>query len=194
MKRSLILVFSVLLVTPSLAQEETLVSGHFHSGGYGGPVWRLGLVNGKVGLFSGGRGGWIINHAVALGGGGYSLVLDVETDEVSTDGKPLYLHLNYGGFEVEYIHKSNKVIHWTIHTTIGSGTVKLREHDPKEVTESDRFFMVEPSFNMDVNVSHWFRIGVGGSYRLAMGVDLSGITSSNVSGPSGLIILKFGIF
>ena len=141
MRRSSILILSVLLVTPLLAQEETLVSGHFLSGGYGGPVWKLGLVNGKVGLFSGGRGGWIINHTVALGGGGYSLVLDVETDEVSADAKQLYLDFEYGGFEVEYIHKSNQVMYWTLHTTIGSGTVKLREHDPTEAIESDRFFM-----------------------------------------------------
>ena len=62
MKRLFICLLSILLVAPSLAQEETLVEGEFHSGGYGGPVWKAGLVNGKVGLYSGGRGGWIINH------------------------------------------------------------------------------------------------------------------------------------
>jgi len=194
MNKIIVLLFSFFIAMPLLAQEETLIDDGFHSGGYGGPVWKIGLVNGKVGLFSGGRGGWIINHRFVIGGGGYNQILDVETDEVSSDGKPLYLNLSYGGFEMEYIHESDKLVHWTVHTLIGSGYVKLKVHDPNEAIETDNFFMVEPSFNVDMNISSWFRIGLGLSYRIAMGVDLPEITSSDVSGPSGLIILKFGSF
>lgn len=188
MKKCLIILLVIFMATPLLAQEETLVGRGIHSGGYGGPVWKVGLVNGKTGLFSGGRGGWIINHKFAIGGGGYSMITDVEADG------QLYLDMEYGGFEMEYIHKSNKLIHWTIHTLLGAGTVKLKEHDPRDDIESDRFYLIEPSFNFDFNVADWFRIGLGASYRLAFGVDMSGVTSSDVSGPSGLIILKFGSF
>lgn len=194
MKKCLIFLLSVLLVAPLLAQEETLVDGEFHSGGYGGPVWKAGLVNGKVGLYTGGRGGWIINHKFVIGGGGYSLVMDVETDEISANGKELFLDLSYGGFEMEYIHKSDRLMHWTIHANLGSGTVKLREHDPNEVVETDRFYVFEPSFNLDFNITNWFRLGLGVSYPLFLGVDLGEITSSDISGPSCLIVLKFGSF
>lgn len=194
MKPYSILFLSILLVTSLHAQEETLVGDGFHSGGYGGPVWKVGLVNGKVGLFSGGRGAWIINHTFAIGGGGYSLIVDVETDAVSANEKQLYLDFEYGGFEMEYIHKSDKLVHWTIHAMLGGGTVRLLEHDPKEAIETDNFYMVEPSFNMDINISSWFRIGIGVSYRFAIGLDLEEITNSDISGPSGLIILKFGSF
>ncbi len=188
------LFLSIFLAIPLLAQEETLIRDGFHSGGYGGPVWKVGLINSKVGLFSGGRGGWIINHTFVIGGGGYQQLLDVETDAVSSDGKPLYLNLSYGGFEMEYIHDSDRLVHWTIHVLIGSGIVKLKEHNPNKAFKTDNLFMVEPCFDIDMNVSEWFRIGVGVSYRVAMGVDLPRITSSDVSGPSGLIILKFGSF
>ena len=47
---------------------------------------------------------------------------------------------------------------------------------------------------MDINVSSWLRIGLGASYRIAVGLDLEEITNSDISGPSGLIILKFGKF
>ena len=194
MRKWSIVILFILLVAPLLAQEETLFGNQFHSGGYGGPVWKVGLVNGKIGMFSGGRGGWIINHTIAIGGGGYDLIMDVETDQISDDGKPIYLDLSYGGFELEYIHQSDKLIHWTIHTMFCSGKAKLKEHDPTQAIETDRFYMIEPSFNFDINISKWFRLGFGASYRIALGVDLAGITSSNLSGPSGLIILKFGCF
>ncbi len=194
MKRCFVILFSLFTSISLLAQEETLIDDGFHSGGYGGPVWKIGWVNGHLGLFSGGRGGWIINHTFVLGGGGYSQLLDVKTDQFSTEGKPLYLNVGYGGFEMEYIHESDKLIHWTVHAMIGSGYAKLKEHNPNEAVKTDNIYMFEPSFNVDVNVSQWFRIGLGLSYRLAMDVDLPGITSSDVGGPSGLVILKFGSF
>ncbi len=194
MKKCFMILFSIFMVFPLLAQEETLINDGFHSGGYGGPVWKVGLINGHWGLFSGGRGGWIINHTFVVGGGGYHQFLDVETDQVSTDGKPLYLNVSYGGFEMEYIHESDKLVHWTIHAMIGSGKVKLKEHNPNEAIETDNIFMIEPGFNVDMNISTWFRIGLGVSYRFALGVDLPGIASSDVCGPSGLLIFKFGSF
>ena len=194
MKKCFVILFCIFISMPLLAQEETLIDDGFHSSGYGGPVWKMGLINGHLGLFSGGRGGWIINHIFVIGGGGYSQVLDVETDYVSVNEKPLYLNVSYGGFEMEYIHQSDKLIHWTIHMMIGSGKVKLKEHNPNEAVETDNFFMIEPSFNVDMNISTWFRIELRVSYRLAMGVDLTGIGSSDICGPSGLVILKFGDF
>jgi hypothetical protein len=54
--------------------------------------------------------------------------------------------------------------------------------------------MIEPAFNMDINVSNWFRVGFGIGYRVAMGLDTDAISNSDISGPSGSILLKFGIF
>jgi hypothetical protein len=102
--------------------------------------------------------------------------------------------MEYGGFEMEYIHKSDKLTHWTVHTLIGGGTARLRVHDPRSTLESGRFYIVEPSLNVDVNITTWFRIGVGGGYRIVFGLDLEEVTSSDLCGPSGLIIFKFGSF
>jgi hypothetical protein len=194
MKRIWILPFTVVFAVLSFAQEETLVGGELHSGGYGGPVWKVGFFDGRLGLLSGGRGGWIINHKVAIGGGGYSLLLDVKSDAVSSNGRPLYIDMTYGGFEIEYIHDSDRLIHWTIHALLGTGTVKTKVHDPVETVDTDAFYIVEPSMNFDFNMARWFRIGFGFSYRLAFGVDLEGISSSDIHGLSGLVIFKFGRF
>jgi len=91
------------------------------------------------------------------------LVSDIETDMLSENGKKLFLDLDFGGLELEYIHNSDKIIHWTIHTMLGRGKATLLEHDPKSAEESDHFYMLVPSFDVDFNINDWFRIGVGAS-------------------------------
>jgi len=185
----------LLVLAPAVwAEVETLTGGSFESGGYGGPVYKVGLIGDEIGLFSGGRGGWIINHTFVVGGGGYSTMFDVETDLVDEGGETYYLRMNYGGFEMEYIHNSDRVLHWTVHLTLGGGSASLRLHDPDYTEESDHFYIVEPSVNMDVNVTDWFRLGFGASYHAVFGVDLTGMEDSDLGGPSGQIVFKFGHF
>lgn len=182
------------VATALVAQEKTLIGKEIESGGYGGPVWKAGLVNGKTGVFSGGRGAWIINHKFAIGGGGYSLTTDVRSDGSGENGKPLYIQLEYGGFEMEFIHDSDKIVHWTFHTLFGGGSARLVEQKPDRTITSEKFYMVEPSVDLDFNVTSWFRFGIGAGYRVAMGLNLPGVANSDISGPSALIILKFGSF
>lgn len=189
-----VVIFTVLTAAIAVQAQETLVGDGFHSGGYGGPVWKVGSVNGKTGLFAGGRGGWIINHKFVIGGGGYGIITEVETELTSADGKTLFLDMDYGGFEMEYIHNSDKLIHWTFHTMLGSGSVKLVENDPRNHIDDDKMFIIEPSLNVVFNIMSWFRIGVGMSYRAVFGVEMADISSADLGGPSGLIILKFGSF
>ena len=194
MKKELIILLMVLSASLLFAQEETLFSGATHHGGYGGPVWKVSSVNGHTAVLNGGRGGWIINHTIALGGGSYRLFSDVESDLVGEADKKLYIDMEYGGFEVEYIHRSDNLVHWTINTLFGGGEMQLREHEPNNEIDNDKFFAVEPSFNVDLNINRWFRIGGGVSYRAIFGLDIEGIEDSELSGPSAGIILKFGSF
>ena len=78
MKKTVIIFVASIMVTPVLAQEETLISGQLEYGGYGGPVVKFTTINNDWEVMVGGRGGWIINHSFVLGGGGYGLVTDVE--------------------------------------------------------------------------------------------------------------------
>lgn len=194
MKKGFMILLIVLAASSLFAQARTLFSGRMHHGGYGGPVWQVSSVNGNAAVLSGGRGGWIINHTIALGGGGYSLFSDVESDLMSEAGKKLYIDMEYGGFEVEYIHRSDDLVHWTIHSLFGGGDMSLKEHEPNNEINNDKFFVVQPSFNVDLNVNTWFRVGGCVSYRAIFGLDIKGIEDSDLSGPSAGIILKFGSF
>lgn len=178
-----------------LAEEETLLGSDISHGGFGGPVVKLTQVNDHFGVMAGGRGGWILNHRFVIGGGGYGLTDTVKGNEVAVGDTPDIM-MGYGGLEFEYILNPDQVFHLSVYTLLGGGGVfynNNREFSWND-EESDAFFVAEPAVNLIVNMTHFLRIGVGMSYRLITGVELQGISDSDLSGIAGNITLKFGIF
>lgn len=194
MKKTLFIFTVIILASTLRAQEQTLVGKNIDNGGYGGLVWKLTSIKGNSALIAGARGGWIIDHTFAIGGGGYSTISDIKAELLNENNEPLYLILDYAGLELEYIHNSDKLIHWTFHTLLGGGEVRLTEHDSEDKIASDDLWVIEPSLDIDLNIAKWFRLGMGVSYRFVTGVDGDLIKSSDVSGVNGLLILKFGKF
>ncbi|MBN1464289.1 hypothetical protein JXA02_00915 [candidate division KSB1 bacterium] len=202
MKR-MIFVLIVCGAIPLPAGEQTLISGQVDHGGYGGPVLKYSQVgpNKADGLFVGGQGGWIIDHTFVIGGGGYGLSSRVAADwyDAATDASvpgSYILSFGYGGLLLEYINRSNELVHFEIFSLIGGGGVDyvLDDHLEHDDAMSDGLFVVEPGANLIVNVSPFFRIGFGISYRYVSGVDIIGLTDSDLSGLGGHIVLKFGAF
>ncbi len=200
MKTLIALLVFCLIPFTALAQEaETLISGHVTHGGFGGPVVKFSVINDDVGVFVGGRGGWIINfqpdHAFVLGGGGYGLTTDVKAEGVMRFDEQMYLALGYGGVELEYINRTKKLVHFSIHTLIGGGEVEFREKSRSfEITNGDVIFAMEPGISVLLNVAQFFRIGAGASYRFIGGVNLDGLSNSDISGFSAVLTAKFGKF
>ena len=92
-------------------KDETLVSGKYEFGGFGGPVFKFSTVADEFAFIVGGRGGWIINHAISLGGGGYGLAQESVFEGIP--GSP-YMQFGYGGGIIEFIYKSKKLIHFSV--------------------------------------------------------------------------------
>jgi len=176
------------------AQEEKLVSTGSTYGGYGAPYLKIGVFNGNAGLLSGGKGAFIINHKFAIGGGNYNTSYNINSDIMSSNSKPLYINLHYAGIELEYIHNSDKVFHWTLLTLIGGGKIKLLEQNPELTIEIDNMVVVDPSLNAELNINKWFRICAGVTYPIYIGMDLVNMKKSVINGPTGQIIFKFGRF
>lgn len=194
MKKLVWITIVTIIAVPLLAQEETLFSGRFESGGFGGPVWKASAFDGEFGLMSGGRGGWIINHTLVIGGGGYSTTWDIKTDLVNDSGEELFLEMSYGGLDLEYIKNSDEMIHYTFGALFGAGTVRLEAHDPQEKYKSDTFFIMEPAANIEINIFQWFRVCGGVSYRFVTAIDEDVFDSMELSGIAGTVTLKFGAF
>ncbi len=58
----------------------------------------------------------------------------------------------------------------------------------------DGFFVVEPGVNLDFNMTHSFRLSLGGSYRWVHGVQSTASTKKQLTGPSAMVTFRFGSF
>lgn len=181
-------------VAASAQRTQTLISGDIESGGFGGPVLKATRINGTDALLVGGRGGWIINHTFVLGGGGYGLTTHVDSDTLG-DGTVRRLDLGYGGVELEYLADSFRLIHWSASLLLGAGAVSFRDTVGNLVPENgDAFFVAEPGAYAVLNVTEFFRIAAGASYRFTTGVALERLAAEDVDGASIVVMAKFGSF
>jgi len=195
MKRSLLVLALMTLVSATLIAQETLFTGELDSGGFGGPVVKVGTVNGETGLFVGGRGGWIINHSFIVGGGGYGLVNDIKARVPSREGLQ-YFQMGYGGLELEYISEWEKLIHLSLQALIGGGGVHYK-HSGIGVNnnqEDDLFFFLEPAVHANLNVTGKFVVSLGISYRYISGVTLPATSNTDLGGPTAVLTFRFGKF
>jgi hypothetical protein len=185
-----------MFAVPALSQEETLISGDVEHGGFGGPVVKLTRVNGENAVFVGGRGGWIINHTFILGGGGYGLVTDVKAKTPGPSGQTK-IDLGYGGVELEYVASSEKLVHTSFLLLVGAGAVSYKQAD-SAFASGDRdthgFFIMEPAVSVHLNVTAFFRIAAGVSYRYVTGAEGPQSSNADLSGLSGVLTLEFGKF
>ncbi len=195
MKYHLFLLFG-LFTLPVFAQEQTLIgAGEIENGGFGGPELKITSINGETAVFMGGRGGWIMNHTFSLGGAGYGLVTNVHSK--NADSVHQFIHMGYGGLDLEYITSSNDLIHLSLGLLIGAGGIGFKNNledvvDHHPTMES--FFVLEPSVHANLNVTRFFRIAGGVSYRYINGVKNSLSTNTDMSGLSGVLTLMFGKF
>ena len=162
MRKCMILIFVLALTGTAFAQDKTLLGDEIESGGYGGPAVKYGRIMGTDGVFVGGQGGWIINHTLVLGGGGYGLANKISMD----DGDCPYLGFGYGGLLVEYIISSRQMVHGSVQCLIGAGGVGYdgdwRCNDAHSY-ESDAFFAMEPGAHLMLNLHKNVRVGIGAS-------------------------------
>ncbi len=196
--KSLIVVVTIITLAFSVYGQDdtqTLISGDIESGGYGGPVVKIGQIHGKNGIFVGGQGGWIINHQFILGGGGYGLTNDIRMQSIESTAD-LYLNFGYGGLFIEYIIAPKKLLHFAINSLVGAGGVSFRDknYEQTDSYNDDSFFVFEPGVCLAFNLHKHIRITLGGNYRYITGVDLVGTSNSDLSGATFEVRLKFGSF
>jgi hypothetical protein len=210
--KKLLVVFAVLAMTvPALALKtradeiETLFdSKEFKSGGYGAPELKYTQINGEPGLMVGGRGGWIVNSTFSIGLAGYGVTTSHTIKNYFAPDSAAYLRVGYGGLFLNYTNSSDKLLHFTINALIGAGGATYtnswnnmfdQDHDwNMHNYETSAFFVFEPGAGVEVNLTKWFRIEMGASYRIISGVELSRTANKDLGGFSGNLAFKFGSF
>lgn len=215
MKKLLILVFTLLVAPLAFAQQgvqqETLITRLLsdkpvkRSSGYGAVVTKFSSFNEKFAFLTGGYGGWFINDQFLIGLGGYGLSNRLHAPDLENryPGERISWEMGYGGLDIEYTLHSKRLIHYSFNMLIGGGGISKQVRDKNtrwHDDEDDRyyntsaFFVIEPGATIEMNVTKWFRIGVGASYRSIHGSNTAGISDSKMSAPSANVSFKFGGF
>ena len=184
---SAILLLSVLSAA-AFAEEKLLIGEGTSVGIYGGPAVNITAVDRQMAILSGGRGAIIFGNTFIIGGGGYGLSIPVEKD---TAGGPYNINFSYGGLELGVTVGSDRLLHFTSNVLLGTGNVNYQD----SAGDNSRLYVIEPHGYLEVNVLNWMRICTGGGYRFVFGVEgVQELSDSDLWGPSGELLIKFGSF
>ena len=173
--------------------------------GFGAMDLKVGDFIGERALLMGAYGGFIINRRYLLGLAGYGLLTEVQFDGTipgETTNKPLNLHGGYGGVLIGWTIAPRELIHISLPVILGVGAVEVSDEDffvnnpaDSEFTiENSAFFIVEPGIELEFNITKFFRVGAGATYRHIAGTELTNIADGDLKGFSGLISFRFGRF
>ncbi|ASZ13953.1 hypothetical protein KTO58_04330 [Chitinophaga pendula] len=202
MKRTLIATLLLCCACYANAQRIQTLSGHgkVKVGGYGGPAAKFTSIDNNFTVMAGAYGGVFLDKKFLLGIGGYTNVNNVPATPSKINNQHQYWQMWYGGFNGEYVHNSDKLVHFSVGALIGGGGV-FRRTRFEEINEFDdhfrdysSFFVAEPTINVEVNITTFLRVFAGGSYRFVQGSGTPGITDQKLSGPSAQIGIKAGAF
>ncbi len=147
-------------------------------------------LGGYYAMGTGGSGGVLLNRQIVFGGGGMETTLE---KAYSIDNYTFKnAQLNYGGLWFGYILNSNSPIHPAVFLQSGWGGVNL--YNPSRVI-TDNAFILNPSVEVEVNFTRYFRMAIGAQYQYTMGLNkYSELTNEDFSGPGGKLSFRFGWF
>jgi hypothetical protein len=183
------ILYAAVRPVPKGREDETLITRRTTIGAYVAPVLKVSTLNNTLAVLAGGHGGIIFNRSFVIGLAAYGLVNEIE---VNTQSHQL-VDFGYAGLLMGYVNRSYKIVHFTAYSLIGGGGLRYRTCFYDDWYD-DILFVFEPCLDVEVNVTKHFRIGLGGSYRFVHGVEFDGLTNNDVSGPSGSLTFKCGVF
>lgn len=204
-KNTTILLFLFFISFSVYSQDRSndaqfIFSGGSEIKGFGSFEMKLTPIADKTSLFIGASGGVTVNKFFILGLSGYGLASGTElTGAISS--KKLRLNGGYGGLLVGFNIFPREVVHLTIPIVFGVGRMYITDPNYFQTTsdsdytiEKSAFMVVEPGANLEFNVTPFFRLGTGASYRYVQGLNLTNLTDEQLLGWAINLSLKFGKF
>lgn len=173
--------------------------------GFGAMDLKVGDFIDERALLMGAYGGFIINRKYLFGLAGYGFLTNVEFDgnvPGETEIKTLNLHGGYGGVLIGLTIAPRELIHISIPILLGAGAVEISDRDffvnnpaDSEFTvENSAFFVIEPGLELEFNITRYFRVGAGATYRHIAGTELVNVADEDLRGFSGMMSFRFGRF
>lgn len=188
-----------ILISTVLLYSPFSFSQHFESDAFGAPVFKFTSLKGQGALIIGGRGGWMINKSIVLGGGLYALVSNVKSGIVDPkSNQDVLMGLNYGGLEFEYIFLSEAFVHASLDMLFAGGGVTFsvpNKNIPHTNYFSQDLLVWEPEVNLELKIVKWFHLAAGVSYRIITSYGVNyGVSKDDLKGLNGVLTFKFGTY
>jgi len=191
---ALLLLGTAVTAFPQEREYQTIFDNqNLRISGMGGPFMQFTSVAGEFGHMMGGGGAVLLNNFFF---GGYGLGLTNSIPDYVNDNTSDKLTLGHGGFWMGYALFAEKPIHVTFSSLIGWGEFGVMQYDAGYPFIRDKIFVLVPTVECELNLTRYFRIGVGASYNLytMMDENLHGYKNSDLSAPGGFLSFKFGWF
>jgi hypothetical protein len=187
-------------------------NGDIDHGGWGGPMLQYGQIMDQDALFVGGRGGWLIDHRLTVGGAGYGLASRITNkayDKFATErndlGKSEFdLQMGYGGLLLEPTIHYDKQVHISIPIVIGGGGCNYSLYRADSLltgngintyeTDDQGFFFVQATAEAEFNIIDFVRLGLGVGYMHTSTITLPETDKDVLNGARFQFVLKFGSF
>ena len=187
--KNLLFVLCWLLTTATLwSQQETVFGNVDVIGGFGGPYIEIGSINGQVGADVGGGGALMLDEFFIGGYGQGTSYPDAMINDIDRNIK-----FSHGGLWFGYVKDQYKLFHLFSSLKLGWGRARLRAEDEPDV--SDRIFVLTPEIGVEVNLTDFFKLSLGGGYRFVSGVSkLPVLDNGDFSSPVGILTFRFGGF
>jgi hypothetical protein len=161
-------------------------------GFYGAPMYGYSQIDGSNVSLIGFRGGVSIKDRFSVGA-----FYNISINQIRPNSETIpNIYMDYwaAGGLIEYTAFSKKLVHLTFPLHFGYGEVQMdSEFDSPDLDEAN-FFLVEPTALLEINLHKYARLNIGAGYRFIENMTYRNLTQTDLSGLTGYIGLRFGLF
>jgi hypothetical protein len=188
---------------PTKGKDEfkTLLGHDNHSGFYGAFTFGYSEIEDKQALLFGGRFEWIAGHSVGIGFGGSGFINENHFEPSLNSN--VFLTGGYGGLFIEPIVMPNYPVHLSFPILLGGGGISYvtenMNYDNNMIEDSEAFLIAEPGAEIELNLTRFFRLAIGASYRFTTPFEVGmaqtpTVDSGALQGFTYMMTFKFGRF
>ena len=138
------------------------------------------------------RGGINLKDKISLGA-----YYNMSLNEIQPQSETLpNIYMDYwsiGGF-AEYTLLSKKAVHLSFPLYVGFGEVEMDNENGDTGLGESSFLQIEPSALLEVNLHKYVRFNIGAGYRFIEQMNYRNFNQSDISGLTGYVGFKFGLF
>jgi hypothetical protein len=180
---------------------KTLLGRNRAGGGYCAFTTGYSVIDDKHAVLFGGRFGWLASHSIGIGLGATGFINEYHYESVLD--RNVFLAGGYGGLYIEPILLPRSPVHLSFPVLLGAGGISYVSKEPdlnkNMIQDSEAFLLIEPAAEIELNLTRFFRLSMGASYRFptAFNVGVSGTpkaSAESIKGLSYTVSLKFGKF